>query len=427
MKFCDSGSVAFNDALGGFGWPIGRIGIVWGKPSSGKTTLLYHTIAHFQKLCRNCYRPFETMMGPDGPVRVCDCVKTGVYKPVYDIDVVDPDRKAVVKKVQHDIFVGESEEQFQARLKSYDTKGNSYEEVMCMWVDAEGSFETPWAMACGVDCSRLLFGEYESGEQAFDVTTDLMRLGVFDVLVLDSIASMVPQAEIEASAVDAQVAVGARLTNRGIRSWVGTQAEIGLITGKRPTVFLVNQPREKINATGYGGASTSLPHGVFQRFAATVEVKCHSEGFKFEEIKIGNEKEKSTIPISIGIGIQVPKNKIASPRRKALLTLQFQPSKASKAGEINEYGYIWRVATGFDLVQHYEKGPRKGWLVLPPPEVEGEPEVSAEAHGHEWRFKTQKLAQQYVLDNPAFWQKLRMAVADKLRRQRFEKGKGFGE
>ena len=64
-KFCDTGSVAFNDALGGWGWPIGRINIVWGKPSSGKTTLLYHTIAKFQKLCRNCKRPFENLAGPN--------------------------------------------------------------------------------------------------------------------------------------------------------------------------------------------------------------------------------------------------------------------------------------------------------------------------------------------------------------------------
>ena len=80
------------------------------------------------------------------------------------------------------------------RLQRYAETGNSYEETVCALDDEEGSFDAPWAKQRGVDVARLILLDFGSGEEAFDGTNKLMREGAFDVLIMDSLASLVATA-----------------------------------------------------------------------------------------------------------------------------------------------------------------------------------------------------------------------------------------
>ena len=187
-KRIPTGVFALDFALAG-GWPVGRVCTVFGQKSSAKSTVLLKTIGQAQRLCANCYTPHVEYK--------CEC-------------------------------------------------GN-FREVVSAYIDVEGAFDRPWAEANGVDCNRLLLSRPEYAEQGLDIAEALLRSNEVDVLVLDSIAFMSALKEIEGSASDENPGIQARILGKGMRKFVAALNQLSNSnSGRKPTIFLVNQIRNKI-------------------------------------------------------------------------------------------------------------------------------------------------------------------------------------
>lgn len=181
-------------AMGG-GVARGRVNIFWGKQSSGKTSNSCRVIAHAQNMCASC----NTYLGPE-------IVKT--------------------KKNADGEFYAEAE------CKTC----NNYREFICAYADIEGSFDGPWAKKLGVDLDRLWFSQPETAEQSIDVVDTLLRTGDLDLIVVDSIAQMVPSAEVEESVAKWQQGLQARLVNKAFRKWTGALNYVGNTLDRKSVV-----------------------------------------------------------------------------------------------------------------------------------------------------------------------------------------------
>jgi len=213
MPRISHGSMAFEYALGG-GIPRGRIVMFYGKKSGGKTTNAKRIVGQAQKLCRNCFRPAHNMqvksviVERDGTKREmfyaeaeCDCYKAGLFK---------PEPYTVMDAKGHP--QSESKSDYSARLKKYEK--NSYEELICAWLDTEGTYDKEWAELMGVDNRRVSYYRPETAEEAIDVFDPWVRTGAVDLLVLDTLAFLTPRDEIEKSSEEWQQGLQARLINK---------------------------------------------------------------------------------------------------------------------------------------------------------------------------------------------------------------------
>ncbi len=172
------------------------------------------------------------------------------------------------------------------------------------FVDAEHALDPNYARAIGIDLDQLLLSQPNSGEQALEITEQLVRSGAVDMVVIDSVAALVPEAEIAGAMGDAQVGLQARLMSQAMRkltSAVGTS---------KTTVVFINQIRSMINS-GPWGPSTTTTGGLALKFYASLRLEIRrigsvEDGAGNDKLKIGNE----TI-------IKVVKNKLAPPFREA--------------------------------------------------------------------------------------------------------------
>jgi recombination protein RecA len=215
-----TGIMMLDYALGG-GFPAGRMNVLWGNKSAGKTTTFLKAIGQAQRRCASCWSLLEE----------CTC--------------------------------------------------GSKREPVVAFLDVEGTLDLPWAAKMGVNLDRLLLSIPEYAEQTLDIAEAVVRDSC-DVLCIDSLAFMTPAKEIEESVSKETVGLQARILGKGIRKFVSAVNARRNETGRGPTLFFTNQIRMKVGVM-FGSPETQ-PGGMAPGFAATTETKLGSGKYEMDDL-----------------------------------------------------------------------------------------------------------------------------------------------
>ena len=187
------------------------------------------------------------------------------------------------------------------------------------YIDVEHALDPHYAGNCGLNLDELLIAQPDSAEQALDITEQLVRSGAIDAIVVDSVAALVPQAEIEGDMGDTHVGLQARLMSQALRKLTGT------IHKSKTAVVFINQLREKVGVT-YGSPEVT-PGGRALKFYSSVRIDLR----RVESIKQGSEV------IGNRVRARIVKNKVAAPFRVAEFDIMFNQG-ISRTGDLLEIG-----------------------------------------------------------------------------------------
>lgn len=219
------------------------------------------------------------------------------------------------------------------------------------YIDVEHALDPSYAAKCGVDIDELLISQPDTGEQALEITEALVRSGAVDAIVIDSVAALVPRAEIEGEMGDAHVGLQARLMSQALRKLAAAISRSGT------AVIFINQLREKIGIV-FGNPEVT-PGGRALKFYSSVRIDLR----RAETIKQG------TTAIGNRVKARVVKNKVAPPFRIAefdimfdhgisregnLIDLGVEHEIVKKAGAFLSYGEI-RLGQGRESAKEYLK------------------------------------------------------------------------
>jgi recombination protein RecA len=223
------------------------------------------------------------------------------------------------------------------------------------YIDAEHAMDPEYAKKLGVDIDNLLISQPDSGEQALEIADKLVRSGAVDIIVVDSVAALVPRAEIEGEMGDSHVGLQARLMSQALRKLTST------ISKSKTSIIFINQLRQKIGVM-WGNPETT-PGGLALKFYASVRLDIR----RVESVKKGDEI------IGNKVRVKVVKNKVAPPFKQAEFELMFGQG-------IDRLGYL------------LDMGANEGFV---------------EKSGAFYSYKNEKIGQgrdnakQYLADNPA--------------------------
>ena len=233
------------------------------------------------------------------------------------------------------------------------------------YIDVEHALEPAYARALGVDIDSLLISQPDTGEQALDITESLVRSGAIDVIVVDSVAALIPRAELEGEVGDTVVGMLARLMSQAMRRLAGA------ISKNNCTVIFINQLRQKIGVM-YGNPETT-PGGLALKYYASVRIDVR----RIETLKSGGEM------IGNRTRAKVVKNKVAPPFREAEFDIMY--------GEgISRLSEIIDLAVKLELI---EKG--GAWFTVNGQRLQGKDAVK-----------------DYLAANPEYCDKLEQEIRD---------------
>ena len=238
------------------------------------------------------------------------------------------------------------------------------------FIDAEHAFDKNYAEALGVDTENLLISQPDNGEQALEIAEHLIRSGAIDIIVIDSVAALVPRSEIEGEMGDSKMGLQARLMSQALRKLTGTIGRTGC------TCIFINQLREKIGVM-FGNPETTTG-GNALKFYASVRLDIRRSGPAI--------KNKEGEVVGNHVKVKVVKNKLAPPFRIAEFDIMYGKG-ISKSGEIIDIG------SDFDIVE--KSG---SWY----------------AYGGTKIAQGRESAKQFVLDNPEVAEEIEVKIKERL-------------
>jgi len=212
---------------------------------------------------------------------------------------------------------------------------------LAAFVDAEHAFDPDYAKKIGVDVDALLISQPDTGEQALEITETLIRSNALDVVVIDSVAALVPRAEIEGEMGDSMMGLQARLMSQALRKITGA------VSKSKTSVLFINQLRMKIGVM-FGNPETTTG-GMALKFYSSVRLDVR----RIEQLKRGDEI------VGNRVRVKVVKNKVAPPFRSAEFEMMYGEG-VSVAGEALDMGVKYGVV---------EKA--GAWLTLSDPKAVG--------------------------------------------------------
>ena len=195
---------------------------------------------------------------------------------------------------------------------------------LAAFIDAEHALDAEYAKKLGVDVDNLLVSQPDSGEQALEIAEVLVRSGAIDVIVIDSVAALVPRAELEGEMGDSHVGLQARLMSQALRKLTG------IVSKSKTCMVFINQIREKIGVM-FGNPETTTG-GRALKFYSSVRIDIR----RTNQIKEGEEVVGSRVKVKI------VKNKVAAPFRQAEFDVGYGEG-ISKTGELIDIGLEHRI------------------------------------------------------------------------------------
>ena len=299
-------------------------------------------------------------LGQKGPIQPIDAIPTGAISIDYALGVGGVPRGRVIE-----IFGPESSGKttlaLQVIAEAQKLGG------MAAFVDAEHALDAAYALKLGVDLDNLLVSQPDNGEQALEIVEVLIRSGGVDVVVVDSVAALVPKAEIEGEMGDAQMGLQARLMSQALRKLTG------VVSKSKTSLIFINQLREKIGVM-FGNPETTTG-GRALKFYASVRIDIR---------RIASIKDGDAV-IGGRTRVKVVKNKVAPPFREAEFDVMYGEG-ISRTGDLLDLAVDKRII---------EKS--GAWF----------------AYGGERLGQGRENAKQFLKDNPAVFK----TIEDRVRRE----------
>ena len=200
------------------------------------------------------------------------------------------------------------------------------------FIDAEHALDPIYAKKLGVDIERLIVSQPDNGEEALEITEKLIRSSAVDLVVVDSVAALVPKAEIEGNMGDSHMALQARLMSQALRKIAGQMNKTNT------TVIFINQIREKVGVL-YGSPEVT-PGGRALKFYSSVRIDIRKADKILENgVMVGNKTK-----------VKIVKNKVAAPFKEVMLTMRYGKGLDTEGDIINlaiDFGVVEKAGSWF--------------------------------------------------------------------------------
>ena len=188
------------------------------------------------------------------------------------------------------------------------------------FIDAEHALDPTYAKKLGINLEELLVSQPDSGEQALEIAETLVRSGAIDVIVVDSVAALVPEAEIKGDMGDSHVGLQARLMSQALRKLTAA------VSKSNCALIFINQVREKIGMMGYGGPQETTTGGRALKFYSSMRMEIRN---------VGQIKGKGDERIGHKAKVKIVKNKLAPPFREAVVEIYYGEGISREADLLN--------------------------------------------------------------------------------------------